>query len=127
MQNNSRGPYSQPFLKAFINALNGTIHFFKTERNGKIQGVIAILVLITGFFLHLSSTEWILVLLCISSVFIPEIMNSALEHLCNLVHNEYHPLIKHIKDVSAGAVLMASVISAVIGLMIFLPKILALL
>ncbi len=127
MQKNLRASNRQPFLKAFINALNGAIHFFKTERNGKIQAVVAILVLLAGFFLHLSPTEWILVLLCISSVLIPEMMNSALEHLCNLVHNEYHPLIKHIKDVSAGAVLVASLISSVIGLIIFIPKILSLL
>jgi diacylglycerol kinase len=127
MQNNLRGSNRQPFLKAFLNALNGTIYFFKTERNGKIQAVVAIAVSLAGFFLHLSSIEWIIVLLCISSVLILEMMNSALEHLCNLVHNEYHPLIKHIKDVSAGAVLIASLISAIIGLIIFIPKILSLL
>ena len=127
MQNDSKANYRQPFIKAFVNAFNGIIHFFKTERNGKIQGVIALLVLITGFLLHLSSGEWILVLLCISSVLILEMMNSAVEHLCNLVHSEYHTSIKHIKDVSAGAVLVASSISVVIGLLIFIPKIISLL
>jgi diacylglycerol kinase len=53
-------------------------------------------------------------------------INSALEHLCNLVQRDYHPLVKKIKDVSAGAVLVASIISVVIGLIIFIPKIFAL-
>ena len=126
IQNKGRTTYRQPFFKAFANALNGAIHFFKTERNGKIQAVIAIIVLIACFFLNLSPVEWILVLLCICGVLVLEMMNSALEHLCNLVQNEYHPSIKNIKDVSAGAVLVASFISVIIGLIIFIPKILAL-
>jgi len=70
--------------------------------------------------------EWIVVLLCICAVLGLEMINSALEHLCNLVQRDYHPLVKKIKDVSAGAVLIASIISVVIGFIIFIPKIFAL-
>lgn len=123
IQDNPAINFRQPLLKTFANAMNGLKIFFKKERNGKIQAGITMLVLIAGFYLHLSINEWVSVLLCICAVLALEIMNSALEHLCNLVHSEYHPAIKIIKDTAAGAVLFASLISIVIGLIIFLPKI----
>ena len=115
--------YRQALNKTFINAFNGIQYFFKTERNGKIQAAVGLFVILAGFYFRLSSIEWIFILLCIGAVLSLEMLNSALEHLCNLVHNDHHPAIKIIKDVSAGAVLFASVISAMIGLIIFLPKI----
>ncbi len=127
LTNNSASVYRQSLNKTFINALNGIQYFFKTERNGKIQAAISTFVLLAGFYLKLSALEWILVLLCIGAVLALEMLNSALEHLCNLVHSEYHPVIKFIKDVAAGAVLLGSLISAIIGSIIFIPKILLLL
>jgi diacylglycerol kinase len=123
IQDNSPIIYRQPLVKVFANALNGLKYFFKKERNGKIQATIAITVLLAGLYLHLSVTEWVFVLLSICAVLVLEMMNSAIEHLCNLVCNEYHPSIKIIKDVAAGAVLFASIISVIIGLIMFLPKI----
>ncbi len=101
--------------------------FLESERNGKIQAGVSVIALITALYFHLSTVEWILMFFCIGAVITLELVNTALEHLCNLVHNEYHPAIKIIKDVAAGAVLFASIISAIIGLIIFLPKIFALL
>jgi diacylglycerol kinase len=123
IQNNSTIIYRQPLQKNFINAFNGLKYFFKKEQNGKIQAAVAITVLLAGFYLHLSAIEWIFIFLCICAVLVLEMMNSAIEHLCNLVYSEYHPSIKIIKDVAAGAVLFASIVSVVIGLIIFLPKI----
>ncbi len=123
MQNNTTIIYKQPFIKTFGNAINGLKFFFKKERNGKIQAGIAVVVLIAALYLHLSFIEWFVVLLCIAIVIALELMNSALEYLCNLMHSEFHPTIKIIKDVAAGAVLFASIISVIIGLIIFLPKI----
>ena len=123
IQNNSTAIYRQPLIKTFINAFNGIKYFFKTERNGKIQAAVSIIIVVAGLYLHLSAFEWIITFLCIGVVLTLEMLNSALEYLCNLVHSEYHPLIKIIKDVAAGAVLFASIISSVIGLIIFLPKI----
>ena len=124
IQNNSVIIYRQPLVKTFINAFNGLKYFFKKERNGKIQAGVSVAVVIAGLYLHLSTIEWIITLFSICLVLTLELINSALEHLCNLVHSEYHPVIKIIKDVAAGAVLLASVISVIIGLIIFLPKIL---
>ncbi len=123
IQNNSTIIYRQALAKTFVNAFNGLKYFFKKERNGKIQATIAIAVLIAGLYLRLSAMEWIFIFVCICSVLVLEMMNSAIEQLCNMIHSEYHPSIKTIKDVAAGAVLFASIISVIIGLIIFLPKI----
>ena len=111
------------FLKGFIYAFNGLIAFFKHERNGKVQLAVAIVVVICGWWFRLSKTEWITILACIAAVLSLEMINSAIEKLCNLVQPTYHPVIKTIKDISAGAVLWVSIISAIIGGIIFLPKI----
>lgn len=104
-------------------AFNGLSQFFRTERNGRIQAIIAILVIIAGFIFHLSKVEWLAVLLCIALVLGLEMVNSAIEKLCNLVTTNYHPEIKIIKDVSAAAVLIISIISVIIAAIIFLPRI----
>lgn len=121
-ENNLEQKFRQPLYKAFGNAFNGLSLFFRKERNGKIQAAVTAIILITGFIFHLSFMEWILILICICLVLALEMVNSAVEHLCNLVHPEYHPSIKIIKDIAAGAVLFASIISVAIGLIIFLPK-----
>ena len=126
MQTDLNAGRAQSFAAAVANAFYGVIDFFRLERNGRIQGLVTIAVLVAGAVLRLSSMEWIIVLLCICTVLSLEMINIALEHLCNLVQRDYHPVIKKIKDVSAGAVLVASIFSVVIGLIIFLPKIFAL-
>lgn len=111
------------FLKGFLYAFNGLVVFFRHERNGRIQLVIAVLVVLLGWILPVSALEWIILLGCIATVLSFEMINSAIEKLCNLVHPNYHPAIKVIKDISAGAVLWVSVSSCIIGFIIFLPKI----
>ena len=126
IENNQATVYRQALNRTFINAFNGIQHFFKTERNGKIQASVSIFVVLAGLYVKLSSFEWIITLLCIGAVLSLEMLNSALEQLCNIVHSEYHPVIKIIKDVAAGAVLSVSIISSVIGAIIFIPKLLLL-
>ena len=116
----------QKFLAAFKNAFNGLWYFFLHERNGKIQCCAAVLVVILAAVLGVTATQWIILLLCIGAVLSLEMINSAVEKLCDIVHEDYHPVIKIIKDVSAAAVLFTSIISAVIGIIIFLPKIISL-
>lgn len=111
------------FLKGFLYAFNGLVVFFRHERNGTIQLVVAVLVVLLGGVLHISALEWIILLGCIATVLSFEMINSAIEKLCNLVHPKYHPAVKVIKDISAGAVLWVSVSSGIIGFIIFLPKI----
>jgi len=108
---------------AFANAFAGLCYFFRHERNGRIQAVLGIITVALAAFLHVSSTEWILILICAGSVLSLEMLNSGLEKLCDLVQPGFDPIIKTIKDVAAGAVLWTSIISAVVALIIFLPKI----
>jgi undecaprenol kinase/diacylglycerol kinase (ATP) len=112
---------------AFKHAFRGIKDFFIADRNGKLHLTAALIVIATGVWLHISITEWCLLLLCIAAVITLEMMNAAIEKLCDLIHKDFHPSIKFIKDVSAGAVLFASIISAITGLIIFIPKIIALL
>lgn len=111
--------------RAFYCAFKGLKNFFLRERNGKIQLLIACFTVAAAFAFHISLFEWVATLLCIGSVLALEMLNSSIEKLCDLVHKDFHPTIKIVKDVSAAAVLWASVISVVIGSIIFIPKIIA--
>lgn len=115
------------FLKAFTYAWKGVQHFFLYDRNGRFHLGAAIATVMAGFVLKISSIEWLVLLLCIALVIVCEMINAAIEKLCDLVHKEFHPAIKIIKDISAGAVLFVSMISAAAGLIIFIPKIITLL
>lgn len=120
-------PSQQSLLKSFANAFAGMAYFFANDRNGKIHLAITLIVLAAGFAFKINATEWILILLCIALVIGFEMLNTALEKLCDMVEPNYHLTIKVIKDVSAAAVILASIISVIIGIIIFLPKALLLL
>ena len=109
------------FFKAVLFALQGIKQFFARDRNGKIQMVIGTTAIILGFTVSLSSSQWLLVLFCIGLVISLEMINSAIERFCDLLTTDFHPGIKIIKDVAAGAVLIASITSLIIGLIIFIP------
>lgn len=109
------------FIYSVRFALQGVKLFFSRDRNGKIQVVIGITAIILGFTLSISSLQWMLVLFCTGLVISLEMINSAIERFCDMVTTEFHPGVKIIKDVAAGAVLVASIFSLVIGLIIFIP------
>lgn len=111
------------WTKAFVNAWNGIKYCYRTQLNFKIHFVFILLVAIAGFVFYLTTTEWILILICCVSVLVTEMLNTAIEKLCDLVTLEHHPLVKIIKDVSAGAVFTSAIGSALIGSVIFLPKV----
>ena len=81
-------------------------------------------VIIFGFILNISPTEWCIVALCCGGVLMAEAMNSAVEALADIVSPDFHPLIKKAKDVGAAGVLMMAIAAASAGLIIFIPKIL---
>jgi len=113
----------QPLFKAFGHAFNGLFYFLWNDRNGKLHFIAAILVSAAGFYFHLATTEWMVLLICFALVISFEMCNHALENICDLVHPDHHPLVKTAKDVAAAAVLWSAIISAIIGLVIFVPKI----
>ncbi len=115
---------NKSFLEAISNAFNGMRYFFLHEINGIIQLAIAALAIALAVGLRISTTEWLFVVVCIGFVIGLEMLNTAIENLCNVVQEEYHPIIKIVKDIAAAAVMWAAIISVIIGLIIFLPKIL---
>lgn len=114
---------NKSFLEAIRNAFNGMRYFFLHEINGIIQLAIAALAIALAVGLRISTNEWLLVMVCIGFVIGLEMLNTAIENLCNVVQEEYHPIIKIVKDVAAGAVMWAAIVSVIIGFIIFLPKV----
>jgi len=110
-------------IKSVGFAINGLRLCWK-EPNFRIHLLVSAVVLVLGYWLSISAQEWGLVLLCMGLVLSVEMVNTAIEHLCNLLHPGQHPVIKLVKDVSAAAVLLAAFISVCCGAIIFLPKLL---
>ena len=94
------------------------------ERNMQIHICISVIVLVAGFAFSITKAEWIAVLLAIGGMISLEMMNTAIERTVDMYTKEFHPLAKQAKDIAAGAVLIFAIISVVIGLIIFLPRIL---
>lgn len=113
-------------LSSFKYAWNGIVYFLRYGNNARIQSAAAVLATGMGYALGLSRGEWISVILCCALVLSLEMINTAIEKTCDLITTEYNPLVKIIKDVAAGAVLLSAVASLVIGIIIFFPKILLL-
>lgn len=113
-------------MLGFNHAFRGLINLIKTERNFKIQLLILFFVILLGIYFHLSSFEWILIILSSMIVLSLEALNSSVEKLADAVTLENNPKIKWVKDVSAAAVLIGSIGAAIIGCIIFFPYILKL-
>ncbi|MEM9647918.1 MAG: diacylglycerol kinase family protein [Bacteroidota bacterium] len=116
----------EPFLinriKSVGFAFKGLFLLLRTEASIKIQFVIALVVTGAGFYFEISKTEWMLQLFAIGMVMGIEGMNTAIEKLSDYVQPERDPKIGFIKDVSAGAVMVVSIIASIVGLIIYLPK-----
>lgn len=109
-------------LKSFGYAFQGIFTCIKKERNMKIHCVMAILVTVAGFLLKISVTEWCICLLLFGLIWALEMVNTSIEAVVDLVTKEKKPLAKIAKDTAAGAVLAASIMAALIGCIIFIPK-----
>lgn len=107
---------------SFGYAFEGIKQAYEGEQNLRIHTFIAILVLIFGFFLKISYLEWLVCLVLIGLVIMAEFFNTAIEYVVDLASPKVHPLAKAAKDTASAGVLMMAIISAIIGLVIFLPK-----
>ncbi len=96
----------------------------RTSHNMWAGICVGILAIYLGVVLEISSTEWLFLIFSIMLVFIMEIVNSAIEVDINLTSPDYHPYAKDAKDIAAGAVLLSTILSIIVALFIFLPKIL---
>jgi diacylglycerol kinase len=100
-------------------ALRGIYEVFRLERNIKIQVAIAILAVIAGVLLELTSGEWCILVITIAAVLTAELFNSAIERAIDLATQEHHELARHAKDAAAGAVLLLSVAAVIVGLIVY--------
>lgn len=113
------------FFRSFVYAFQGIYTAVISDRNIRIEFTIAALVVAAGFWFGISRVEWLAVLLCIGMVLMAELFNTAIEKLTDLASPGYHDLAKKTKDIAAGAVLVASACAALVGLLIFVPYLIA--
>lgn len=109
---------------SFGYAIEGLVHSFKEEMNMRIHLLALILVLILGYFLHISIFEWIICLILFGTVISSELFNTAIENTVDFISTDINPKAKIIKDISAASVFVNSTIAAIVGMIIFVPKIL---
>ncbi|MDO4313299.1 MAG: diacylglycerol kinase family protein [Eubacteriales bacterium] len=112
----------EPIHKSFGYAFEGIYTCIKKERNMRIHCVMAVFVVIAGIILGISVTEWCICLVLFGLIMALEMVNTAVEAVVDLVTQERKPLAKIAKDTAAGAVLIAAIMSAIIGCIIFVPK-----
>lgn len=109
------------FQASFSHAFRGMVLAFCSERSFRVQVGVGFLVIVCLLIFPLRNLERILLILLIGSVLILELINSVFERLVDAFKPRVHPLVKDMKDLMAAAVLLASLVSAVVGLMIFVP------
>lgn len=115
------------FFKSLGFAIKGITKCIRKERNLKIHLVVAIIVTFLGFIFSIPKTEWLVLLLLFSIIFSAEIFNSSMEAICDLLREKLklgYNETTFIRNASAGAVLILTSFSVIIGLIIFLPYIL---
>lgn len=108
---------------SFKYAFTGVATAYKTEQNLRIHTVMAILVIISGFFFKISNLEWFVCLILIGLVLMAEFFNTALENIVDMITTDINPYAKNAKDMASSGVLAMAIISAIVGLIIFVPKI----
>lgn len=112
---------------SFRYAFAGIVYLFQTQRNAKIHAVVALIAVGLGALLRIERVEWVVIVLTITLVVAAEGANTVVEAVVDLASPTYHPLAKIAKDVAAGTVLLAAIGAVCIGVLIFLPRLWALL
>lgn len=113
-------------LRSFRYAGRGIVGLFQFENNARIHLAVAVAVVLAGWFLGLSTTEWALIVTQIGLIWAAEAFNTAIEKLADVVSPGYHPLIKSVKDLAAGGVLILAIGAVIVGLLVFVPKVITL-
>ena len=119
---------SRPFqftgrIRSFQHAIVGILRMVRCQHNAWIHAAATASVIVAGFLLHVSATDWCWVIVAISIVWTAEALNTAFEFLADAASPEFHPLVREAKDVAAGAVLVTAVAAALIGAIIFWPHV----
>jgi diacylglycerol kinase len=115
------------FAESFRYAFAGLKYAFGTQRNIRVQSLAGIAAMVLGAVLGLSLLEWAVLILTICFVLVAEMVNTVFETIVDMVTQEYHPLAEIAKDVGAAAVITAAIAAVIVGMLLFVPKLLALL
>jgi diacylglycerol kinase len=110
---------------SFRYATRGIWYVLRTEQNIQIHFVATAIVIALGMIYHISALEFAVLLLAIGFVIAAEVLNTVIEDFLDVIHPTHHHAVRRIKDSLAGAVLLAAMISVGIGLLIFIPRIVA--
>ncbi|MDX1734312.1 MAG: diacylglycerol kinase family protein [Halioglobus sp.] len=113
-------------VRSMQHAFDGVFEMVRGQHNAWIHLLATVCTVTLAAFLGVSRVEWCILVLTIVSVWVAEALNTAFELLCDIASPDFHPLVKQCKDVAAGAVLLSAVGAVVIGMIIFLPYLLAL-
>lgn len=111
------------FRKSMKHAIDGLIFTTISERNFKIHLSILSLVTIAGLFFHITTVEWLFIVVIGSMVLFSELINTAVEKTLDWLEPNHHDVVKIVKDICAGAVLVCAIGAAIIGIIIFIPYI----
>jgi len=111
-------------INNFRNAFHGIYLLIREGKIFRVHLLIMMAVIVAGIVFNIEKTEWLIVILTIGVVLAAEGFNTSIEKLSDHIAPEYHPTIKKVKDIAAAAVLLASISSAVLGLLIFIPYLL---
>jgi diacylglycerol kinase (ATP) len=112
--------------RSFVYAFRGVAELVSSQHNAWIHAAATLVVIGLGLVLGVSRLEWALLALAIGAVWTAEGLNTAIEWLCDVASPEHHPLVGKAKDVAAASVLLAAAASALVGLFVLGPPLLAL-
>lgn len=108
--------------KSILIAVAGIRSFFSKEVHGRLHLILALIAIAISLICGLNSLEWLFILLSLTLVFISEMFNTCIERIMDYINKDYDPRIKIIKDIAAGAVLVAAIFAIIVAAVILLPK-----
>lgn len=106
----------------FMPAIHGFVHALATDQGVKIQCLLGLVTIIVSWFFNFDLLRWSIVFLCIGLILSLELLNTAIESLCDFIHPDKQQQIKHIKDIAAAAVFIGCVFVAIVYLLIVIEK-----
>lgn len=114
-------------IQSGTHAVSGILEMLRSQHNAWLHAIATLFVVIAGWLLGVTATQWCFLILAIMAVWVAEGLNTAFEFLCDVASPDFHPLIKKCKDVAAGAVLLSALGALAVGLIVFVPYLLELL
>lgn len=113
-------------LTSFKHAVRGVVHVFKTEQSFRLQSIAAMFAIAMALLLEVGKLEFVLILLLSVAVMTLELVNSVFERLIDAFKPRIHPIVRDVKDIMAGTVFLAALSAAIVGVVIFIPRIIVL-